>query len=111
MPGRSRPDQADRQRPARADSQPADAKVIWRYDLINELRVSPHDSASCSVLIHGDVLYVGTSNGVDKSHERDCLARSPGAGRPGQANRPPRWPPRMRISAPDSFTANGRRLP
>ena len=53
-----------------ADSPPADAKVIWRYDLINELRVSPHDSASCSVLIHGDVLYVGTSNGVDKSHER-----------------------------------------
>jgi outer membrane protein assembly factor BamB len=55
---------------------PADAKVIWRYDLINELRVSPHDSASCSVLIHGDVVYVGTSNGVDKSHEKIV---SPGA--------------------------------
>ena len=52
------------------DAPPADPKVIWRYDLINELRVSPHDSASCSVLIHGDVVYVGTSNGVDKSHER-----------------------------------------
>ncbi len=52
------------------DGAPLAAKVIWRYDLINELRVSPHDSASCSVLIHGDVLYVGTSNGVDKSHER-----------------------------------------
>ena len=62
-------------RPA-ADSGPADAKVIWRYDLINELNVSPHDAASCSVLIHGDVLYVGTSNGVDKSHERIV---SPGA--------------------------------
>ncbi len=49
---------------------PADAKVIWRYDLINQLRVSPHDSASCSVLIHGDVVYVGTSNGVDKTHEK-----------------------------------------
>ncbi|HVS38954.1 MAG TPA: PQQ-binding-like beta-propeller repeat protein, partial [Gemmataceae bacterium] len=53
-----------------ATTGPADAKVIWRYDLINELRVSPHDSASCNVLIHGDVLYVGTSNGVDKTHER-----------------------------------------
>ncbi len=52
------------------DAAPADAKVIWRYDLINNLRVSPHDSASCSVLIHGDMLYVGTSNGVDKTHER-----------------------------------------
>jgi outer membrane protein assembly factor BamB len=49
---------------------PAEAKVIWRYDLINELHVSPHDSASCSVLIHGDVVYVGTSNGVDHSHEK-----------------------------------------
>ena len=44
--------------------------MIWRYDLINELKVSPHDSASCSAVIHGDVLYVGTSNGVDKSHEK-----------------------------------------
>ena len=54
----------------RPQGQPADAKVIWRYDLIDELKVSPHDTASCSVLIHGDVLYVGTSNGVDKSHEK-----------------------------------------
>ena len=50
--------------------QPGEAKVIWRYDLVNQLGVSPHDSASCSVLIHGDVLYVGTSNGVDRSHEK-----------------------------------------
>ena len=56
-------------RPA-GDGSSADPKVIWRYDLINELQVSPHDSASCSVLIHGDVLYVGTSNGVDRTHEK-----------------------------------------
>jgi outer membrane protein assembly factor BamB len=56
---------------------PAAAKVLWRYDLINELRVSPHDSASCSVLIHGDVLYVGTSNGVDKSHEKVVSPEAP----------------------------------
>ena len=31
--------------------QPADAKVIWRYDLINELKVSPHDSASCCTAV------------------------------------------------------------
>ena len=70
MGRRSRP-RAPPKGPRRREARrPADAKVIWRYDLINELRVSPHDSASCSVLIHGDVLYVGTSNGVDKSHER-----------------------------------------
>jgi outer membrane protein assembly factor BamB len=60
-----------------ADSAPADAKVIWRYDLINELKVSPHDSASCSVVIHGDVLYVGTSNGVDRSHEKIVAPDAP----------------------------------
>jgi outer membrane protein assembly factor BamB len=61
----------DEGRPAGREAGPAaDAKVIWRYDLINELKVSPHDSASCSVLIHGDVLYLGTSNGVDRSHEK-----------------------------------------
>ena len=55
---------------ASADAGPADAKVIWRYDLIDSLKVSPHDSASCSVVIHGDVLYAGTSNGVDHTHEK-----------------------------------------
>jgi outer membrane protein assembly factor BamB len=60
----------------RGDGPPAEAKVLWRYDLINELNVSPHDAASCSVLVHGDVVYVGTSNGVDSSHERVV---SPGA--------------------------------
>lgn len=46
----------------------ADADIIWRFDPIDELEVRPHDAASCSALIHGRVLYVGTSNGVDKSH-------------------------------------------
>ncbi|HBI47009.1 MAG TPA: pyrrolo-quinoline quinone [Planctomycetales bacterium] len=64
-------------RPSDADRRPADAKVIWRYDLIDELKVSPHDSASCSVVIHGDVLYVGTSNGVDRSHEKIVSPEAP----------------------------------
>ena len=45
-----------------------DADIIWRFDLIDELGVIPHDTASCSALIVGDMLYVGTSNGVDKPH-------------------------------------------
>jgi outer membrane protein assembly factor BamB len=56
--------------------QAGEAKVIWRYDLIDQLGVCPHDAASCSVVVHGDVVYVGTSNGVDRSHERVV---SPGA--------------------------------
>ena len=41
-----------------------DADIVWRFDPIDELGVCPHDAASCSVLIDGDVLYTGTSNGV-----------------------------------------------
>ena len=46
-----------------------DGDIIWRFDLLDELAVRPHDAASCSILIHGDLLYLGTSNGVDKAHE------------------------------------------
>jgi outer membrane protein assembly factor BamB len=43
---------------------PHDADIIWRFDMTT-LPVFPHDAAASSVLIHGDVLYVGTGNGVD----------------------------------------------
>lgn len=35
------------------------------YDIIRELKVWAHDAANCGVLIHGDLLYVCTANGVD----------------------------------------------
>lgn len=41
-----------------------DGDILWRYDIPRELSVAPHDVASCSVLIHGDVLYTSTSNGI-----------------------------------------------
>ncbi len=41
-----------------------DADILWRFDPVDELAVCPHDATSCSVLIDGDVLYTGTSNGV-----------------------------------------------
>jgi outer membrane protein assembly factor BamB len=46
---------------------PTDADILWRYDLIGELSVWPHDAANCSVLVHGDLVYTGTSNGVDRT--------------------------------------------
>jgi outer membrane protein assembly factor BamB len=52
--------------PAR-DQPPA---VAWRFDMIGELNVRPHDIANCSVLVHGDYAYACTSNGVDDSHHR-----------------------------------------
>ncbi len=44
-----------------------DADILWRYDMMAELGVWPHDAANSSVLVFGDMLYVGTSNGVDRS--------------------------------------------
>ncbi|HID77240.1 MAG TPA: pyrrolo-quinoline quinone [Planctomycetaceae bacterium] len=47
---------------------PRDADILWLYDMVAELGVRPHNAANCSVLIHGDWLYVCTSNGVNAAH-------------------------------------------
>jgi len=56
---------------------PSDGDIIWKYDVIAELKVMPHDVASCAVLVHGDFLYLSTSNGVDHSHERPLAPDAP----------------------------------
>ena len=47
---------------------PKDADIIWRYDMIDELGVFPHNASDCAPLIIGDNVYVTTSNGQDWSH-------------------------------------------
>lgn len=44
----------------------SDADILWRYDIPRKLSVAPHDVGSCSVLVHGDVVYTSTSNGIGK---------------------------------------------
>ncbi len=56
---------------------PTDADIIWRFDMMDELGVRPHDAASCSVLIHGDLVYTSTSNGVDAPHEKVLNPKAP----------------------------------
>ncbi|MBM3860382.1 MAG: pyrrolo-quinoline quinone [Verrucomicrobia bacterium] len=51
---------------------PQDADIIWKYDLVDELGICPHDVASCSALVDGRFLYIETSNGVDQPHKK-CL--------------------------------------
>ncbi len=46
-----------------------DGDIVWLIDPVEELGVCPHDAASCSALIVGDMLYTGTSNGIDKPHK------------------------------------------
>ena len=43
---------------------PHDADIVWRFDMLRDLPVFPHDAANCAVLIVGDCAYVGTANGV-----------------------------------------------
>ncbi len=45
-----------------------DADVVWRLDMRQELNVFPHNKANCSPLLVGDLLFVVTSNGMDKDH-------------------------------------------
>ena len=47
---------------------PTDGDILWSYDMIGELDVFPHNLATGSPLIVGDVLYTVTSNGVDEGH-------------------------------------------
>src|SRR5258708_2335770 len=47
-----------------------DADIIWRLDMVNELKVYPRWLATCSPLIAGDLIFVVTDNGVDiKDHK------------------------------------------
>jgi outer membrane protein assembly factor BamB len=47
---------------------PKNIDIIWKLDMIGKLNVFPHNLATCSPLIVGDVLFVITSNGVDEGH-------------------------------------------
>ena len=47
---------------------PKDGDIIWKYDLIEELGVVPHDVCGSSPVLHGRYLYTSTSNGVDDKH-------------------------------------------
>ncbi len=45
-----------------------DGDVLWTFDMINELGVFPHNLATSSPLVVGDLVFVNTSNGTDESH-------------------------------------------
>jgi len=45
-----------------------EADVVWVLDMMNEMGVSQHNMASCSLTSAGDLLFVCTSNGVDVEH-------------------------------------------
>ncbi len=52
----------------KAEPGPRDADIIWKYDMMDELGVFPHNASNCSVLLVDDVLFACTSNGQDWTH-------------------------------------------
>ena len=56
---------------------PKDADIIWRYDMMDELGVFPHNAANSSVNIVDGKLFVCTSNGQDWTHVNIPSPNSP----------------------------------
>ena len=59
------------------DSEKGDADIIWNLDMIGELGVFPHNLATSSPVVFGDMVYLLTSNGVDEAHLEIPSPRAP----------------------------------
>ncbi|MES2789809.1 MAG: PQQ-binding-like beta-propeller repeat protein [Planctomycetota bacterium] len=55
-------------KPAPVWEEKIEADVIWKLNMMNQLRVSQHNMCSCSLTGVGDLLFVNTGNGVDEGH-------------------------------------------
>ena len=53
------------------------AKVIWKFDMIEEVGSSPHNMSNSSPVSYGDLIFVSTSNGQDESHVHIPSPRAP----------------------------------
>ena len=54
-----------------------DADILWRYDMLDELGVFPHNASNCSVIVLDDKVFVCTSNGQDWTHVNIPSPQSP----------------------------------
>ena len=59
------------------DTDKQDADIVWSMDMIDELGVFPHNLATSSPVIHGDLILLLTSNGVDEAHLEVPSPRAP----------------------------------
>ena len=54
-----------------------DADVIWSFDMMEEVGAYPHNMSNSSPVVHGNLLFVSTSNGQDESHVNIPSPRAP----------------------------------
>jgi outer membrane protein assembly factor BamB len=59
------------------DAEKGDADIVWNLDMIEELGVFPHNLATSSPVVHEDIVYILTSNGVDEAHLEVPSPRAP----------------------------------
>ena len=60
------------------DAEEGDADIVWKLDMMSdELGVFPHNLATSSPVVHGDLIYLLTSNGVDEAHLEVPAPRAP----------------------------------
>ncbi len=52
-------------------------KVIWRFDMMEEVGSQPHNMSNSSPVSYGDLIFVGTANGQDESHVHIPSPRAP----------------------------------
>ncbi|MCX6906342.1 MAG: PQQ-binding-like beta-propeller repeat protein, partial [Verrucomicrobia bacterium] len=52
-------------------TEPGEARVVWVFDMEEKAGVFPCDAANGSPIIDGDLLYVPTSNGIDRNSFAD----------------------------------------
>jgi len=60
-----------------AHTSPQDADIVWRFDMIEEVGTFQHNMANSSPVVHGDLIFVNTSNGQDESHVNIPSPRAP----------------------------------
>jgi outer membrane protein assembly factor BamB len=54
-----------------------DADIIWTFDMIEEVGSYPHNLSNSSPVIHGNLIFLSTSNGQDESHVHIPSPRAP----------------------------------
>jgi outer membrane protein assembly factor BamB len=54
-----------------------EADIVWIFDMMGTLGVTPHNMTACSVTAAGDLLLVGTSNGADEQHKHVPSPKAP----------------------------------
>ena len=65
------------QSPTATSGAGSDKHVMWRYDMAEKLQSVVDHAASCSVLVHGDFVYVCTGNGRFKNKKQPFTPLAP----------------------------------